>query len=67
MQAWKEKVYSRNISNPSLHFSLGKLEFIIKNNKNTRKCKQGRREKKSKNHQIFNAKIVTNSSMPIGL
>jgi hypothetical protein len=47
----EKKVFSK----PSLHFLLGKLEFIIKN---TRKCKQGRRKTKCNNHQIFEAKII---------
>jgi hypothetical protein len=59
----ERKVYFINFSKPSLHFLLGKLEFIIKN---TRKCKQGRRKTKCKNRQIFKAKIVASSWTPIG-
>jgi hypothetical protein len=59
----ERKVYFINFSKPSLHFLLGKLEFIIKH----KKCKQGRRKTKCKNHQIFKAKIVASSLMPMGL
>jgi hypothetical protein len=59
----ERKVYFINFSKPSLHFLLGKLEFIIKN---TRKCKQRSRKTKCKNHQIFKAKIVASSLTPIG-
>jgi hypothetical protein len=59
----ERKVYLINFSKPSLHFLLGKLEFIIKS---TRKRKQGRRKTKCKNHQIFKAKIIASSLMPIG-
>jgi hypothetical protein len=59
MQAWKKKI--KKLKKPSLHFLLGKLEFIIKHKK-----MQGRRKTKCKNHQIFKAKIVASSLMPIG-
>ncbi len=54
------KVYFINFSKPFLHFLLGKLEFVIKHKK------MQMRNIKCKNHQIFRAKIVTSSLMPIG-